>query len=398
MQNQLHLVANAAATSGGEGLAALRYAQSIARAGCAVTFLSHHTSDNHVSVCFEGGSFEQQSPPTRHNFLLELFDQYRFIQSLCEQKQFDLLHLHGMWTPLLAVAALVARRRRIPIVISPHGCLEPWALHYKHYKKWLALKVYQGAILRSASLFVATAKQELESIRQLDFHQAIAVIPNGIDIGLSGHRHVHKSGKTILFLSRVNPKKGLLDLVEAWAKVRRPEWRIIIAGGDEEGYRAKVEALIKAKGLQSDFEFIGFVEGTRKQFYFDLADIFVLPTYSENFGIAVAEALANELPVITTTGAPWQDLVKHHCGWWVEPGVSGVSGALIEAMDCSSEELREMGRRGRQLVIDECSWNKIGSTALQVSEWLLDASRFKPEAVQEYGQCDMGDNANISCN
>lgn len=384
MQNQLHVVANAAVTSGGEGLAALRYAESIARAGCVVTFLSKHISSTHISEPFGNGIFNQQAAPTRHNLLRQLWDQYRHIQSLCEHQKFDLIHLHGMWSPFLAVTALVARRKNIPFVISPHGCLEPWALGYKRHKKWFALKRYQGEILRSASLFVATANQELESIRLLGLHQPVAVIPNGVDVGLSPHRDGDKTIKTILFLSRVHPKKGLLDLVEAWARVRRAGWRIMIAGGDEDGYRAKVEALIRARGLQSDFEFIGFVDGVSKQACFDTADIFVLPTYSENFGLVVAEALANEIPVITTTGAPWQDLVDYRCGWWVSPGINGVAAALTEAMDLDPAELRRMGQRGRKVILEKYSWSHVGAAALDASNWLLDRSLPKPALITEY--------------
>jgi glycosyltransferase involved in cell wall biosynthesis len=386
MQNQLHVVANSAATSGGEGLAALRYAESVARAGGKVTLVSKDVAGMHVREPYGKGIFVRQAAPNRKQLLHELFTQYRFLQTLCQQDQVDLIHLHGIWSPLLAVAALVASRRRIPLVISPHGCLEPWALAYKHTKKWLALKTYQGLVLRSAALFVATADQELASIRLLGLHQAGAVIPNGVDLESAPRGQAHRAAKTILFLSRVNPKKGLLDLVEAWAKVRKPGWRIVIAGGDEEGYRAKVEALIQSKGLASDFEFVGFVVGAKKQACFDAADIFILPTYSENFGIAVAEALANELPVITTTGAPWQDLLVYRCGWWVAPGVQGISGALISAMECDPEELKEMGQRGRRLVIDKFSWEKIGSTALEVSGWLLDPSGPKPDSVNLYEQ------------
>lgn len=384
MQNQLHVVANAARTSGGEGLAALRYAESVAHAGGAITLLSKHLSGKSICIPLGKGNFDQQIAPTRRNLLIESIAQYRFVHRLCEQKQFDLIHLHGMWSPFLAVAALVARRRRIPFVISPHGCLESWALDYKYHKKWLALKTYQGAILRFASLFVASANQELQSIRQSGLCQAVAVIPNGVDVEPPPLRDPHKQIRTILFLSRVHPKKGLLDLIEAWSRVRQPGWRIVIAGGDEEGYRAKLEALIREKGLESECEFAGFVDGARKQACFSTADIFILPTYSENFGIAVAEALANELPVITTTGAPWQDLVEYHCGWWVNPGVQGISGALIEAMQCDAGELTKMGQRGRQLVIDKYSWDTIGATALEVSGWLLDKSQPKPEAVNLY--------------
>ena len=240
--------------------------------------------------------------------------------------------------------------------------------------------------MRSASMFVATANQEMDSIRQLGLRQAVAVIPNGVDVGLPPCRDaLLKAVKTFLFLSRVHPQKGLHDLVEAWAKVRRPGWRVVIAGGGEESYRTRLDKLIRVRGLEADFEFVGYVEGTRKQACFDTADIFILPTYSENFGIAVAEALANELPVITTTGAPWQDLLEYRCGWWVEPGVKGVSDALIAAMRCDPDELREMGRRGRRLVIEKFSWDKIGVTALGVSEWLLDQSRPRPDVVQVVG-------------
>ncbi|MES2025537.1 MAG: glycosyltransferase [Pseudomonadota bacterium] len=383
MQNQLHVVANAAVTSGGEGLAALRYAESIAQSGCMVTFLSKHLPSAHISEPVGDGILHKEVVPTHDNLLHELWGQYRHIQSLCERKKFDLIHLHGMWSPFLAVIALVAGRKKIPFVISPHGCLEPWALGYKRQKKWLALKCYQGKILRSASLFVATANQELESIRLLGLRQPVAVIPNGVDFVFSPSRDENKSVKTILFLSRVHPKKGLLDLVEAWAKVRQPGWRIVIAGGDEDDYRAKVEALIRARELQSDFEFIGFVEGASKQVCFDKADIFILPTYSENFGLVVAEALSNEIPVVTTTGAPWHDLVEYRCGWWVQPGVDGVAAALAEAMDLDPAELRAMGQRGRKLVENKYAWSSIGASALAVSTWLLDRSVPRPIEVME---------------
>ena len=385
MQNQLHLVANAAVTSGGEGLAAIRYAESISQTGCEVILLSKNISSANNGDSKATGAVTLELAPTRRNLVHELFTQYLFIKKLCEQKNIELIHLHGMWSPYLAVAALVARMKRIPLVISPHGCLEPWALSYKKNKKNLALKTYQGAVLHSASMFIATANQELESIRSLGYRQPIAVIPNGVDVGLPAKRDSKVGLKTILFLSRVHPIKGLLDLVEAWALARQPGWKIVIAGGDEGGYRAIVEALIQAKGLQSDFEFTGFVDGARKQACFDDATLFVLPTYSENFGIAVAEAMANELPVITTTGAPWRDLVEHRCGWWVAPGVRGVTGALIEAMACSPEDLRAMGHRGRQLVIDKYSWSQIGTTGLEVSDWLLNQSSPKPAVVSVVG-------------
>ena len=386
MLSQLHVVTSIAVVSGGEGLAALRYAQAISSVNCMVTLLSRGMPGKVAEQSSSNGMFEQQFTASRKNLFLNIFSEYSFIWRLCEHKNFDLIHLHGMWSPFLAIAALIAHRRDIPLVISPHGCLEPWALRNKYYKKLLAMRIYQGAALRSASLLVSTADQELRNLRNFGCRQPIAVVPNGVDFEKVVQRDEYAAVKTFLFLSRIHPVKGLLDLVEAWALVRQPGWRIVIAGGDEEGYRAKVEALIRQRGLESDFEFPGFVDGARKQACFDQADVFILPTYSENFGIAVAEALANELPVITTTGAPWSDLVQHRCGWWVEPGIPGISGALVEAMACESGELRQMGQRGRQLVVAKYSWDKIGITAQEVSEWLLDQTRPKPEVVDIYAR------------
>lgn len=382
--SQLHIVANAASNAGGEGVAAMRYAQVIASNGSTVTLISKNMMESPVKK--GNAKFVHAHAPIRRNLLVELYVQYCFIRQLSEQKKIDLIHLHGMWSPFLAVAALVAHRRKIPLLISPHGCLEPWALKHKRFKKHLALKTYQGMVLRSATMFVATAEQELVSIRKLRFKQPVAIVPNGVDIETVPDRTEPSEIKTLLFLSRVHPVKGILDLVNAWAEVRRSDWKIVIAGGDEDGYRAKVEALIRHKGLESDFEFSGFVDGAKKQACFERATIFILPTYSENFGIAIAEALANELPVITTTGAPWSDLVKHQCGWWVQPGVKGISGALALAMECDTDELREMGKRGRKLVMDKYTWEKVGVTAFEVSSWLLNQSQPKPPSVKIYAE------------
>ena len=125
------------------------------------------------------------------------------------------------------------------------------------------------------------------------------------------------------------------------------------------------------------------MDGVRKSACFQNAELFILPTYSENFGIAVAEALAHELPVITTTGAPWEDLVVFKCGWWVAPGVATISAALKAAMHTDVKELRLMGQRGRQLVIQKYSWDMIGQNALNVYHSLVNRSPFPLEFVAD---------------
>lgn len=323
-----------------------------------------------------------EEAPRRRFLPTELFAQYKQMDRICGQKSVNLIHVHGIWAPLLCVAALLAHNRRLPLVISPHGCLDPYALGLKRAKKLLALKTYQGAILQWAALFMATSEQEARSIRLLGLRQPVAIVPNGVDSASCREHGRSRGAGTILFLSRIHPQKGLLDLVEAWGRVRKPGWKIVVAGDGEQGHRDEVEARVRAKGLEADFEFPGFVDGARKQACFDDADLFVLPTYSESFGIAVGEALANELPVITTTGAPWRDLEEWGCGWWVGAGVEGLSAALKDAMEREPEELRQMGKRGRQLVVEKYSWDRAAETVAQVGEWLLDRSLPTPCSVR----------------
>lgn len=363
MLNHLHIVPDIAVSSGGLGLAALRYAEAVCNAGAKVTLLTASNTSILLKPTLDLADFKLVCGPSNSNQLHNLTVQYRSIDALCEQNDFDLIHLHGAWIPLFVVAGFVARRRKIPFVVSPHGCFEPWALNHKRAKKTLALLTYQGAVNRSATMFFATAEQEVESIRRLNIFQPIAMIPNGVDIELPNVRPPRTGKRVILFLSRIHPKKGLLDLVSAWDRVRDENWRIVIAGPDENGHKSEVQEAIAARSLEADFEFVGLVDGAKKSACFANADLFVLPTYSENFGIAVAEALANELPVITTTGAPWKDLDDFRCGWWVSPGVAGLSAALKVAMSTNPAELRLMGERGRRLVSEKYSWEKIGRDA-----------------------------------
>lgn len=380
--NQLHIVPDIAVSSGGRGLASLRYAEALSKAGANVTVLatSPHI-DNLFKPTFHSPAFRIINFQFEANPLGSLLEKYKSINKLCKQNIFDLIHLHGGWLPLFGVAAIVSQKRKIPFVISPHGCFEPWALSQKRTKKLIALNSYQGFINRAASMFFATATQEVESLRRMGVSQPIAIIPVGVDVAEPPKRTPHEGKRSILFLSRIHPVKGLLDLVEAWAQVRCPNWKIVIAGPDEGGHKSEVEKLIRCHGLESDFVFLGLVDGETKQACFTNADLFVLPSYSENFGISVVEALANELPVITTTGAPWKDLEIYRCGWWVKPGVAGISAALQSAMGTPPAELECMGQRGRQLIMDKYTLSKIGKDALMAYEWMLCRSNFKPDFV-----------------
>lgn len=271
----------------------------------------------------------------------------------------DVIHDNGIWMPHNHEIARIAARRRIPRVVSLRGMLEPWALGHRRAKKQLAWALYQGRDLRSADLLHATAEIEAGNARAKGLSGPFCVIPNGVDLPAAIPARAGKPRRTALFVSRIHPKKGLPMLLQAWAKLRPEGWDLQIAGPDEGGHAAEVAALVASLGLADQVKLLGAVYDDEKGALFANADLFVLPTYSENFGIAIAEALAYGLPVLTTRGAPWEVLETQACGWWVEPTEAAILEGLRTATALSDGARGAMGRRGAAMVAERFDWGGI---------------------------------------
>ena len=203
-------------------------------------------------------------------------------------------------------------------------------------------------------------------------------MPN-VDLQVRDSKH-DLQGRHVVFMGRIHPVKGLLRLMEAWSRVSTKGWKLILAGPDEDGHLQEVLAYAKKLGIDSQVAYRGIVEGEEKAKLLQRADLFVLPSFSENFGVVVAEALAYGVPVISTFGTPWRGLVENKCGWWVDAEPDALAGALREAMALTDEERYEMGIRGRQYA-RQFDWGQIAQKTADVYHWLLGKAD-RPDCVR----------------
>lgn len=288
----------------------------------------------------------------------------------------DCVHFHGLWSPSLARQFSFWLKQQVPCMVSPHGMLEPWALAHKRWKKLIAWHVYQRRLINQAVTLHATSERERSNFKTLGLKPPTATIPWGVSLPparITKHetRNTELSPRTALFVGRIYPVKGLPLLIEAWARVRPDNWKLRIVGPDEAGHRAHVEASVRQQGLSAVVEFTKELTGPAKEAAYAEAELFVMPSHTENFGMAIAEALAHGVPVITTKGAPWQELIAHRCGWWVDIGVEPLACALREATQLTDEQRQEMGLRGRKLIETNYTWPAAAQQMLAVYRWVL---------------------------
>lgn len=305
-----------------------------------------------------------------------LFDETR-------QHSVDLIHNHSLWMMPNVYPGLAARKYNIPYIVSPRGTFTEYAFSSGSKIKRFFWPFVQSPTLKAVTCFHATATSEYQDIRRLGFCQPVAVIPNGIDI--PPHKDaVRGNMRTLLFLGRIHREKGIDSLLYAWQVVARRfrEWQLKIVGPDGGGYLPKMKALTKKLCLER-VRFVDALYGENKFDAYRDAELFVLPSPSENFGMVVAEALSSGIPVIATKGAPWEGLETNRAGRWIEIGVDPLVGALEEMLSHSSVDLHEMGRRGRIWMKRDFSWQGVAKTLADTYRWTLNGGS-KPDSVILY--------------
>ena len=305
---------------------------------------------------------------------------------------FDIVHTHGYWTMTSVYPHYLkqANGGKRPIVISaPRGQFSKWALARSKWKKKLMWLAFQKHALQQVDCFHATGQKELQEIRDHGYRQPIALIPNGIDVvkeecsannfarllaecdaipqSLGSHDR-----RVLLFLGRIHPVKGLDELLLSWNELSTQfrDWDLVICGPGEKQDVEKIKSL----ALETRAQRVHFVQGLygrNKHALYQRADLYVLPSHTENYGMTVAESLAAATPVVTTTGTPWTRLGQQGCGWTIKLGRSELTSTLNQAMSCSRQRLEEMGELGRQWMLDEFGWHALAAQMAAVYDWLL---------------------------
>lgn len=288
-----------------------------------------------------------------------------------------IVHIQNLWSLCLHRMIKECRRYDIKYLISPRGTLEPWSLRQKKLKKEVAMLMYQREDLIKAACIHATAISEMEHIRNLGFRNPIAVIPNGINIEkypLKPYDITKKGKRTLLFLSRIHPKKGLDLLFKAWEELPHAlteNWQIHIVGEGDNSYSiSDLKTMLERDFPDLDVKVLGPQYGEDKIKCYHSADLFILPTHSENFGMVIAEAMCCGLPVITTNGTPWQELREKGVGWYTDVSVNAIKEALSDALCRTSEDLRDRGLRSRKIILQEYSIESIVGKFKLLYQWI----------------------------
>ena len=305
--------------------------------------------------------------------------------------RFDLIHIHEIWHYAGYAAFLAAKKRNLPCVVTIHGELSEWSLQHKAWKKLIYRKAILDRVLRNADALHAITFPEKDRIAELGYNTPVTVAPNGIDptpydnlpdpSEFLDRFPILKGKRVILFLGRLNPKKGLDILARSFSalKSRFPDVVLLIAGPDEEGTRHMMESILESQGNLDRTVFTGMLTGTEKLAAMSCADIFVLPSYSEGFSIAILEAMAARLPVVITDNCDFPEVAKHGAGFVVEANDAPVAQAIGTLLSDANLRAR-MGQMGRELVTERYTWKAAASTLADLYKSLVSDRKVKASA------------------
>lgn len=315
----------------------------------------------------------REFPPTWPHSMSASRDMYDALREAVREP--IVLHSHSMWTMPCVYPAWVVRGSQARAINSPRGTLAPWAFRWHRWRKAPFWWLTQRRALQAYACLHATSQQEFIDIRKLGLRNPVAIIPNAISMPESIDRVPPDSARPrrVLFMGRLHPVKGIDRLLHAWRMVQDqfPDWELQVVGPDDvNGYRNTMERLAaELRCLRASF--LPPVYGAEKADAFRRADLFVLPSHTENFGLVVAEALSHGVPALVCKGAPWAGLEQHDCGWWVDLDPKAIAVGLRQALSLSDADLRAKGINGRTWVESQFSHRRVALLMQETYKWIL---------------------------
>ncbi|WP_347841431.1 glycosyltransferase [uncultured Draconibacterium sp.] len=313
------------------------------------------------------------------------------LRGLLNQFPVDLIHLHGIWLNDQRACLHWQKRTGKPVIISPHGMLDSWALENSFWKKKLIGKLFANRSLTNANCIHALCKSEADSIRAYGLKNPIVIIPNGIDIPKSNETllppwKAKKNTKTLLFIGRLHPKKGLNEMLEAINLLKQEDslgnWEIKIAGWSQLKHEQELKNFCLRNSLNRFVEFIGPVFDGKKVAAFQNADAFILPSHSEGLPMTILEAWSYRLPVIMTSYCNLPEGFDANAAVHINTDPKNIASQLKSFFNLSVCEQKRIGVNGLELVKTHFTWDKIANDMIATYKWILDKGP-KPEFVIE---------------
>lgn len=365
--NVLHVIPSVALRDGGPAVAIREMTAALADEGASVTVATTDADGPRARLAVPHGKPVMVGRVAYRHFSRTVPGEWKLSLPLARwlyahAGDFDVVHVHALFSFATIPGSRASARAGVPFVLRPLGTLDPWSLGQRSWKKAPYLALVERKHLREAAAIHVTSESERSAIERLGYGDKARVIPLGVPVAPAARGARRAAGTRLLFLSRLHPKKNiplLLDAVRA-ARDGGTSLELVIAGGGPDGYRAELESRAKALGIDGEVRFVGHVEGAEKARLFSEADVFVLPSSQENFGIAVAEALAAGVPVIASDQVAIAQEVADAGAGWVVP-VS--RDALVAALrDASGDTVRRaaMGERAAAFARERYSWARTG--------------------------------------
>ena len=374
------------AVYGGPSQSVLQLVKAIGAQGVTIDFVTTNSNgdrllDVPLQVWIDKASYRIQYFPCR------IWDDYKWSQALFQWlfqsiHHYDLAHVNAIFSLTNLPIYWAAQRHQVPYVVTPRGMLEPWALGYKQGKKKFYYHLLEKPALQKAKVIHALAPQEADRLLPLQLSTPIAVIPNGIHSAefevlpdpVLFHQAFpgleHKN--IILFLGRIDPKKGLDLLAPAFAQVldHFPTAHLVIAGPDNIGFLPTAQSYFQKVQCSHTVTFTGMLTGDLKKAALAAAQVYVAPSYSEGFSISVLEGMVSGLPCVITTGCNFPEAATAQAAYVVDINSESIAQALIQCL-ANPQAAKEMGERARQLIFSDYTWDSIAQKMIEVYDAIL---------------------------